>query len=587
MITLLEIQIFSITKSINKQLTYILLNILIILGLLLCTLPNPVDADDDTTPPVAGQQVSYSGWFSIIWGDSEDGKSSVIYTLTDIKGKRILLQIDEEIAKQLGGVLQFNKKYVTVTGTWVPSVKSDTARDERAVIKLISITEIPPPDSRLKTKKIMVRGVSGSHPWITLMCKFSDIAAEPHDRDYFLGMYGDSKPGLNHYWKELSFNTVDIAGSTVAGTGWYTLPNPESYYNPTDTSGGADKTLLAQDCIAAADADVDYSLYSGINMMFNSNFDNGWAWGGGWYDTLDGVTQNWSITWEPPWGYNTISVIAHEMGHGFGLPHSTAIDWTSVYDNAWDVMSWDRYNCAAATDATYGCMAQHTISSYKDLLDWIPNERKLTVGLNTLTTVIVEDLAAPASDNFQMVKIPIGGSNTHFYTVETRRFTGYDVKLPAEGVIIHEVEGTAVLVPNTLSSTDPGVVWTVGEKFIDLINQVSVEVKSATATGFVLKISNQKLLDIPPVVAVCQWWCPIWIDPWQWIINPVVIVSLILLPVLAWAIGRNFQTAQRQRAGIIAAAIGFAVVAVNGPIGAWLVIGSTTIAAGRVLLATK
>ena len=55
-------------------------------------------------------------------------------------------------------------------------------------------------------------------------------------------------------------------------------------------------------------------------------------------------------TWEPPWGYADISVIAHEMGHGFGLPHSTAIDWTSVYDNAWDVMSWDRYDCGGGWD---------------------------------------------------------------------------------------------------------------------------------------------------------------------------------------------------------------------------------------------
>ena len=69
-------------------------------------------------------------------------------------------------------------------------------------------------------------------------------------------------------------------------------------------------------------------LYDGINMMFNSNFDNGYAWGGARYMTLDGETKLWRTTWEPPWAYHSISVIAHEMGHGFGLPHSDRSRWS-------------------------------------------------------------------------------------------------------------------------------------------------------------------------------------------------------------------------------------------------------------------
>jgi M6 family metalloprotease-like protein len=368
---------------------------------------------------------------------------------------------------------------------------------------VISISLAPAPGSQAPriNDVTALAVVSGPHPWVTIMCKFSDIADEPNDLAYFQGMYADTKPGLNHYWKELSFETANIDGSGT-GTDWYTLPNPESHYNPTDTEKGTNRTLLAQDCIGAADTDVNFALYDGINMMFNSDFDNGWAWGGGWDDTLDGVTKHWSMTWEPPWGVADISVLAHEMGHGFGLPHSTAImrdpnNTGPVYDNAWDVMSQDRYNCADATDPTYGCMAQHTISYHKDLSGWIPGARKTTIALGASATVTLEDLAAPASANYQMVTIPIGGSATNFYTVEARRFTGYDVKLPGEAVIIHNVDTTesipALLAPAGLSSTDPGVMWTVGETFIDATNKIAVIVNSATATGFEVTILNGNL----------------------------------------------------------------------------------------------
>jgi M6 family metalloprotease-like protein len=492
-----------------------LLSVFIVLGLLLGTSLNPAHAQgpgkENAAAPgrrpihlrqIAGEVSSLSGWFSIIWGDSKDGKSSMIYTLTDVNGRRTLLQMNEKVAKRLGGLLQFNGKYVSVQGTLAtPSytgATSDSTQSPPAVLNVISISLAPPPGSKAPTINDVtaLAVVSGSRPWVTIMCKFSDIAAEPNNLAYFQGMYGDTQPGLNHYWKELSFNTADVAGSTT-GTGWYTLPDTELHYNPTNTEKGTNLSELADDCIAAADATVDFSLYSGINMMFNSDFDNGWAWGGSRTMTLDNVTRSWSTTWEPPWSYANVSVIAHEMGHGFGLPHSS-YNRAAVYDNAWDVMSQDRYNCAAATDPTYGCMAQHTISYHKDLLGWIPGARKIPIaGPVSATTLILEDLAAPASANYQIAIIPIGGSATNFYTVEARRFTGYDAKLPDEAVIIHNVDTTngipAVLVPGGLSSTNPSVRFTVGETFTDTTNDIAVIVRADTGTGFEVTISNGNL----------------------------------------------------------------------------------------------
>jgi M6 family metalloprotease-like protein len=473
-------------KVLRKQLYYPMLSsVFIIMVLLLTATLNPAYAQD----PVE----ELSGWFSIVWGDSENGVSNTVHTLSDASGQATILHLDETVIENLGGVLKFNGKYVSAQGTSAMPLgaymQSNSVQGSQAVLNVTSISPAP----LLEPQTLTIDGAysaaaSGAFPWVTIMCKFSDIADEPDDVDYFDGMYSSTKPGMDHYWMEQSFNQVDVSGSGVGGTGWYDLPNPEIYYNPTDTTGGTDLYLLADECLAAADDDVDYSFYDGINMMFNSNFDNGYAWGGARYMTLDGVNKLWRTTWEPPWAYQNISVIAHEMGHGFGLPHSTA-PGGSVYDNPWDVMSQDRYNCAAGWDPTYGCMAQHTISYHKDLLGWIPGARIITVSDGTSTMVTLEDLAAPASSNYQMVKIPIG-ETSNFYTVEARKFTGYDVKLPDEGIVIHEVDTTrsvdAVLDPDG-SSTN---LWSVGETFIDAANNISVTVNADTGTGFEVTINN-------------------------------------------------------------------------------------------------
>ena len=39
---------------------------------------------------------------------------------------------------------------------------------------------------------------------------------------------GTSYPGLDHYWREVSYNQMNVTGSNVVG--WYTLPQPMSYY---------------------------------------------------------------------------------------------------------------------------------------------------------------------------------------------------------------------------------------------------------------------------------------------------------------------------------------------------------------------
>ena len=182
-----------------------------------------------------------------------------------------------------------------------------------------------------------------------------------------------------------------------------------------------------------------FPSFVGINLMFNDDLDC-CAWGGSTSLNLDGQSRMYRVTWLPPWGYESQGPIAHEMGHGFGLPHSSG-PYGATYDSRWDVMSDVWGNCPPY-DPTYGCVGTHTISYHKDLLGWIPSNRRYVAALGTSQTITLEPLDQLASSGYMIARIPLPGSTTRFYTVETRRLAGYDAPLPGHAVIIHLVDTT-------------------------------------------------------------------------------------------------------------------------------------------------
>ena len=450
------------------------------IGLLFSTLnPNSLSV----AQAQQGGTVSLSGWFTIIRGDSRDGSETrEIHMLATEDGRSVPLALDSNTAQAAGGLLSLDRKRITVQGAWSGA---PSAQGAPAAFRVDSVSLSQAPNAAAPASAI-----TGTKKWISILCKFPDIPAQPATLSYFQNMYANATPGLDHYWRQQSYGLINTTGSTAAG--WYTLPAPYSSY----FSAGSwfNLTKAARDCTGAANPSVNFSTYYGINLMFNSEALDCCAWGGGEVLALDGSSKVWPITWLPAWGYRDIAVTEHEMGHAFGLPHSSG-NYGVVYDNEWDVMSDTWTGCSRSFDFTYGCLGQHTISYHKDTLGWIPASQKTTVAAGSAKNVLLEQLALPQTSNFKMVKIPIAGSSTRFYTVEARRLTGYDVQLPGTGVIIHEVDTTRYEAPahvididNNQETGDAGAMWTTGEIFRNNTYKIAVAVLASTASGYRVQV---------------------------------------------------------------------------------------------------
>lgn len=380
-------------------------------------------------------------------------------------------------------------------------LRGHSRRDRRNSFEVVAAEAAPDPQASpsaagtaatVHDNVVYHHPVTGKRPWVNLLCKFADRPAEDRDAAYFSALFASTRPGLDYYWKEQSNGQMSVAGS--ATTRWLTLPQPyDAYVYQQDGIVRVDLQRAADDCIGVADAEVDFSKFHGINMMFNDSL-GCCAYGGGWWMERDGIGRFHGITWLPPWGWMNHTLMAHEMGHGMGLAHSRGNNQT--YRNLWDVMSDIWHNCAQAQDPVLGCLGQHTIGFHKRQLGWVPDAAVYDAAPGTTQQIRLEKLERPAAGLTHLARIPIMGSSTHYYTVEARRRYSFDARLPSAAVVIHEVSygnGESANVVDGDGNFDPydaGTRWLPGEVF-EGINGIRVSVDGTDGrTGYLVTITR-------------------------------------------------------------------------------------------------
>ncbi len=200
---------------------------LLLMAVCLYCLPQPVAAAAPPSPD--GATLSLAGQFVLVWGDPQAaGNAGRTQPWLLTTGSSIPLVLDPQVALPPGGQLALNRRPVTVQGRWLGQAGPGTAFRVEA-IQPVSPEPAAGPE-----------GLVGSQPWVSVLCKFSDYPAEPKTLGYFQGMYGRIFPELDHYWRQVSYDNIDLLGSGAFG--WYTLPHPRSYY-VYDNDGDGDVEL--------------------------------------------------------------------------------------------------------------------------------------------------------------------------------------------------------------------------------------------------------------------------------------------------------------------------------------------------------
>ncbi len=352
---------------------------------------------------------------------------------------------------------------------------------------------------------------TGNTPWLVLLCKAKGTTAEPEPPAYYQHLF-DSHDSVNptifDYWWQVSNYQTNLFDSSAS-----------SHWIPTDKSvtdlQKENREQKLQDCMAAAGDEVgDPESYYGVIAMWNTNFslptdttnfgDSGEAGGPGQFGrTLNGVTKPYAGVVIEPWAMFP-SFVEHEMGHGYGLEHAFsyascgASGTPGEYCDAYDTMgvSWNGLEFSqpayALPNGGLGSAGPGLDSFELDKLGFIPAGRSLTAtpGAGQQWTETLTSLSAPNASGLLTIKVPLGDSPDHYYTVEYRRKLNWDAGINGDGILIHEVEPNAIanhpgplsyLV--TRSSTWTDGIWFAGQTYDDGARQITITVQSVDAAS--------------------------------------------------------------------------------------------------------
>ena len=428
--------------------------------------------------------IETEGRLSVVWKDGHDAAEpgDIKFYLNTSEGQQELREENEAVSNQLENAAN---QIVRVAG------KSDSAADGTSFIKVSEVLEAP-----------QQREVSGNTRWIFILCRFADSPGiTPQPAQHYNDLLNDPQFGLDSYWRENSYNKINLANSRAVG--WFNLPQPKSFYFYDRNGDGiaeVDFTRLTADATALADNEVYFPDFYGISFIFNQSF-NGAAFGGSTAISTDNSgNRSYGATWIGSSLPISQSLHAHEMGHAYGLPHSTGprVCPPFCYDSSWDVMS---KGASVSFNPTFGTIAPHTISYHKDLLGWVAPARKVSVKPGEAKTF---DLAGLQSGDGIITSIisqrgvpRLGDVGGVYFTAEARTKVSFDSNIPNEAVIIHRIDpgdyaSPARVVVKTIGAdpNGPGGWWLPGQTFTDPVTGIKITVNSTTATGFNLSVVN-------------------------------------------------------------------------------------------------
>ena len=324
----------------------------------------------------------------------------------------------------------------------------------------------------------------GARKTLVLLVQFANQTAMTSPAQWTGRFFGTGTGSVNDHYQVSSYGQATIAPATESdGTpndgvvGWLTLP---TNHPNTAQSTGALNQQLTRDAILAADPYVNFAAYDtngngslSASELFivviaagNETSFGGAAnacapsvWGHKWAvaspPTVDGVFagsggyaqfgEMHCMVSNPPGEIATIGIMAHELGHLFGLPDLYDTDVTSLGVGEWSLMSYGSWGRVTRSGDSPSLMDPWS----KYFLGWV-----------TPTAVVgtMVNQAIPASASSPTVFQFLSGSaltgTGEYFLVENRQKTSFDVSLSAGGLLIWHVDesrpgNTAECVPGS------------------------------------------------------------------------------------------------------------------------------------------
>ena len=128
---------------------------------------------------------------------------------------------------------------------------------------------------------------------------------------------------------------------------------------------------------------------------------------------------------------NEIGVMAHEFGHGFGLPDLYTVSGGQAGSGRWDLMGTGAWGCSAVFEPQRPC---HMGAWSKAVLGWV-DVVSLPFGTDVGTVAL-----DPVETSHRVLAIPSGDGSGEYLLLENRQRIGFDGALPATGLLIWQID---------------------------------------------------------------------------------------------------------------------------------------------------
>lgn len=271
--------------------------------------------------------------------------------------------------------------------------------------------------------------------WAVVLCKFTDNLAEPFTKQYYTDLFTADNTGspwnMIRYFSDYSHGTLDLTGTQVFG--WYQLNKSVSDYN--SLGGAARDELIKWARAAAATNGVDLTPFFSIVVCTNHWHDIGAS------QSLSGVVAQGQMTPIP-------RLLAHEMGHVYGLEHSRIDDSPEDYKDPWDIMS--AATVYSAPDEEFTLLGPGVNAWNMRSRGWLDESRVWKDDGNSFDeTITLRPLQRHDLAGFLAAELPGG------YLAEFRVREGWDAAIPRAAVLVHRfADNHSYLAHGNLGNSD-------------------------------------------------------------------------------------------------------------------------------------